>query len=167
MIYIPQRARSCGSEGVDQNKRPKERSSGCTAIKDCTNQGALGVPMMQGMLISFSFFPSPRLPTLRGQALMEWAQSPNTDYYLRGINPPKGRLCRVNLHKNPIKGGTYSIYAARESGATAGDYRVMSGRGPARPDHAPVCQKTRKCGTSRSRQFTPFMAAQGQLAASR
>lgn len=125
MIYIPNEQRELRVQKVDQDGRGLNGAVfGLYRDKDCTQQAASGITAtvdgQDGILVF-----KPQVPKLEGYAAMAWANSADTEYYLKELSAPAGY--DVNPTVVPIIVGIYSIYA--DAGSPDDGISVMAGVG--------------------------------------
>ncbi len=121
LIYIPNEQRELWVMKVDQEGKPLQGTEfGLFSDAACTAMVASGVTDAEGMLIF-----SPGGNNSEGQAQMIWANSSNTEYYLKETKAPEGYA--LNNTVIPVIVGTYSIYA--DAGTADDGVSVMAGVG--------------------------------------
>lgn len=122
LIYIPNERRELRVLKVDQDGK-KVPGTEFTLFRDadCTDAAASGITDRDGMLI-FSPTGNNDAP---GEAQMIWANSTNTQYYLKETRAAAGH--RPNDTVVPVIVGVYAIYA--DAGTAEDGVSVMAGVG--------------------------------------
>ena len=121
LIYIPNEQRELRVLKVDQDGNPLRRTEfGLYRDSACTDMAVSGFTDSDGMLVF-----SPEGDGSDGHAKIVWANSANTEYYLKERSAPGGY--RLNDTVVPVIVGTYSIYA--DAGTAEDGISVMAGVG--------------------------------------
>lgn len=125
LIYIPNEQRELRVQKVDQDGHGLNGATfGLYRDTACTQLAASGVTAnvdgQDGILVF-----SPRASDTDGSATIAWANSPDTEYYLKELSAPAGY--EINPTVVPIIVGIYSIYA--DAGTPDDGITVMAGVG--------------------------------------
>lgn len=126
LIYVPNEQRELRVWKVDQDG--KSVNGVMFALYD--NPDCAGTPVSQGTTANVGgqdgmLVFAPYNSEQDGYAKMEWANSLNTEYYLKEISAPAGY--HLNPTVIPVIVGTYSIYA--DAGTAGNGVTVMAGVG--------------------------------------
>ena len=130
LIYIPNEQRDLRVQKVDQDgKAINGAVFGLYSDEKCSQKVAEGttanVNGQDGILIFGATVPKESGNTQNGYAEIKWANSSNTQYWLKEISAPEGY--EINETVIPIIVGIYSIYA--DAGTADDGVTVMAGVG--------------------------------------